>query len=161
MKILLAVDGSTYSVPAVKVLLARPWPEGTTVRVLTAVPIEFPPELGVPGGVGMAPSTFALYSDAQQERTDEANAMVSALATQLERAGIDAAGVARTGDPAGVILDEARDWGADLILVGSHGRTGLRKLFMGSVAQKVVARATCSVEVARYPESPQEVGESL
>jgi nucleotide-binding universal stress UspA family protein len=51
--------------------------------------------------------------------------------------------------PKEVILDEASQWGADLIVVGSHGRRGIDRFLMGSVAESVASHAGCSVEVAR------------
>jgi nucleotide-binding universal stress UspA family protein len=56
---------------------------------------------------------------------------------------------ARIGKPADEILGVARDVGADLIIVGSKGLTGLERLVMGSVAERVVREARCTVEVAR------------
>jgi len=53
------------------------------------------------------------------------------------------------GDPAGEILALAEDVQADLILVGTHGRQGLKRLLMGSVAETVVRNATCPVLVMR------------
>ena len=53
------------------------------------------------------------------------------------------------GDPAGEILALAEDVQADLILVGTHGRQGLKRLLMGSVAEQVVRNATCPVLVMR------------
>jgi len=47
------------------------------------------------------------------------------------------------------ILKLARDEAADMIVVGSHGRTGLRRLLMGSVTEKVIGNAPCPVLVAR------------
>jgi nucleotide-binding universal stress UspA family protein len=55
----------------------------------------------------------------------------------------------RQGDPRTVIIDEAKAWSADLIVVGSHGYTGIKRLLLGSVAQSVVSHAPCSVEVVR------------
>ena len=55
----------------------------------------------------------------------------------------------RIGNPAAEILATAREIGADLIIVGSHGTTGLQRLFVGSVAERVVREAGCTVEVAR------------
>jgi len=49
-----------------------------------------------------------------------------------------------------VIVDEAENWKADLIVVGSHGYTGIKKWLLGSVAQSVVSHAPCSVEVVRH-----------
>jgi nucleotide-binding universal stress UspA family protein len=61
----------------------------------------------------------------------------------------------RYGDARSCIVDEAKEWGADLIVVGSHGYTGLKRLLLGSVAQSVVTHAPCSVEVVR---GKQDVG---
>jgi nucleotide-binding universal stress UspA family protein len=55
------------------------------------------------------------------------------------------------GDPAAVILKTAREVGADLIVMGTHGRTGLRRLLMGSVAEQVVRKARCAVLTVRTP----------
>jgi nucleotide-binding universal stress UspA family protein len=53
------------------------------------------------------------------------------------------------GEPRAVILDEAKAWGANLIVLGSHGRHGLERMLMGSVAESVALHAHCSVEVVR------------
>jgi nucleotide-binding universal stress UspA family protein len=55
------------------------------------------------------------------------------------------------GDPADEILRLAREAGADLIVMGTHGRTGLARLLMGSVAEQVVRRAPCPVLTIRTP----------
>jgi nucleotide-binding universal stress UspA family protein len=53
------------------------------------------------------------------------------------------------GDPADVIAETARDVGADLIVMGTHGRTGFSRLVMGSVAEKVLRHAPCPVLTIR------------
>jgi nucleotide-binding universal stress UspA family protein len=50
-----------------------------------------------------------------------------------------------TGSPSREIVREAKDWNADLIVIGTHGRTGLRHVFLGSVAENVVRLAPCPV----------------
>jgi len=55
------------------------------------------------------------------------------------------------GDPASTILSVARQLSADLIVLGTHGRTGLRRLLMGSVAEAVVRRAKCPVFTFKEP----------
>jgi nucleotide-binding universal stress UspA family protein len=55
------------------------------------------------------------------------------------------------GDPATEIARYARDAGMDLIVMGTHGRTGLERLLMGSVAEKVMREAPCSVLVVKLP----------
>ncbi len=59
---------------------------------------------------------------------------------------------ARIGKPADEILEVAREIGADLIIVGSHNLHGLERLILGSVSEKIVRNAQCSVEVARPKE---------
>ena len=55
------------------------------------------------------------------------------------------------GDPAGEIVRYATDAGIDLIVMGTHGRTGLERLLLGSVAEKVMRDANCSVLVVKLP----------
>ena len=55
------------------------------------------------------------------------------------------------GDPAGSIVHTAETEGADLIVMGTHGRTGLTRLLMGSVAEAVVRRAPCPVLTVKQP----------
>ena len=59
------------------------------------------------------------------------------------------------GEPAAEILKVARDRHCDLIVMGTHGRTGLRHLLMGSIAEKVVRKADCPVLTARTPLVPE------
>ena len=53
------------------------------------------------------------------------------------------------GFPKQIILDEAEGWGADLIVVGSHGRGLMGRFLLGSVSQAVALNARCSVEIVR------------
>ena len=53
------------------------------------------------------------------------------------------------GYPKQIILDEAKDWGADLVVVGSHGYGGFARLFLGSVSNAVALHAPCSVMIVR------------
>lgn len=61
------------------------------------------------------------------------------------RAGVAVEHRLEYGDPTAVILEVAQEIGADLIVMGTHGRTGLRRLLMGSVAERVVRKAPCPV----------------
>jgi nucleotide-binding universal stress UspA family protein len=143
MKILLAIDGSEYSAEAVKVVAERPWPEGAVVRVLSAVEPVAPPaaELWYDAGGSL--------ERARQELTARAEQLTAGVAETLRAGGLTAETAVRHGEPRSVIVDEAKEWGADLIVVGSHGHTGLKRWLLGSVAQSVVGHAPCSVEVAR------------
>lgn len=143
MKILLAIDGSEYSAEAVKAVAERPWPEGTQVRVLTAVEPVAPPaaELWYDAGGSL--------ERARQEMTARAEQLTSGVAETLGASGLSAEPAVRDGEPRSVIVDEAKEWSADLIVLGSHGYAGLKRWLLGSVAQSVVGHAPCSVEVVR------------
>src|SRR5687767_3450246 len=143
MKILLAVDDSPYSEAAIEAVASRPWPPGTIIRLLSAVEHIVPPatELWYDAGGSLERS--------RQELTSHYEKLVTRVADQLRAKGMTVETVVRDGDPRSVIVDEAEDWSTDLIVVGSHGRTGLTRWLLGSVAQSVVSHAPCSVEVVR------------
>jgi len=143
MKILLAVDGSEHSTAAVEEFASRPWPQGATVRVLSAVERVVPPATEVWYDAGGS------LEQARQELTRRAEQLTAGVAERLRAGGLTAEAAVRDGDPRAVIVDEAGEWDADLIVVGSHGYTGLKRWLLGSVAQSVVGHAPCSVEVVR------------
>lgn len=68
---------------------------------------------------------------------------------RARKAGIRVVGLLQEGDPAQQIIRAARSTRADLLVVGTHGRTGLAKFFVGSVASRVVATAACPVVTVR------------
>ncbi len=143
MKILLAVDDSPYSAEAVREVIERTWPPSAIVRVISAIE-------------DIPPPTADWWNDAsgQLERANlelkEGVEQLSArVAESLADTGLKAETTIRHGDPRSVIVEEAKEWGADLIVVGSHGYTGIKRLLLGSIAQSVVAHAPCSVEVVR------------
>lgn len=77
----------------------------------------------------------------------------------LERAAPEAAAghtKVRIGDPAREVLAEAGEWGADMVVVGSHGRTGVSRFLIGSVAERVVRHALCDVLVIPRAAVPDE-----
>ena len=142
MRILLAIDGSEHSHAAQGTLARRPWPRETAVRVLSVVP---PPQVFP----GPEPGLALHYGELIASQTEEARRLVASTADTLERTGLAVDTAVREGDPRTEIVREALEWHADLILVGSHGRTGVRRWLLGSVAESVVRHAPCSVEVAR------------
>jgi nucleotide-binding universal stress UspA family protein len=143
MKILLGVDGSEYSAAAAEAVATRPWPAGTTVRVLTAMESVVPPaaELWYDAGGNL--------ERARQEITARAEQLTAGVAETLRASGLNAETATLEGDPRTVIVDEAERWPADLIVIGTHGYTGIKRWLLGSVAQAVVSHAPCSVEVVR------------
>ncbi|HEX8844720.1 MAG TPA: universal stress protein [Pyrinomonadaceae bacterium] len=151
MKILLAVDGSEYSAAAAEAVATRPWPSGTTVRVLTAIEPVVPPAAELWYDVG------GNLERARQELTTHAEQLTAGVAERLRASGLSAETAVRDGDPRSVIVDEAQDWSADLVVIGTHGYTGIKRWLLGSVAQAVVSHAPCSVEVVRQKQM-EEVG---
>ena len=71
------------------------------------------------------------------------------LAARAKKAGVKAAVALREGDPVDQIVRACRASRSDLIVVGTHGRRGLSKFFLGSVAQRVVSMAPCPVVTVR------------
>jgi nucleotide-binding universal stress UspA family protein len=150
MRILLAVDGSGSSDHAVETVAARTWPEKTLFRVLSAVQTVVPPASTLWYDAGGSVERF------QNELANHAKEVAARAVQVLEARGLAAETVIRHGDPRSVIVDEAEDWDADLIVVGSHGYTALKRFFLGSVAQSVVSHAPCSVEVVRVKQPRSE-----
>jgi len=146
MKILLAVDGSSHSQEAVDDVARRPWPPGSTVRVLSVIQPSTPPATEFV----LAGSTL---DDIRRQQTADADHLTARAAEAVKAAGVSAETTVREGDPRSVIVDEADEWGTDLIVVGSHGRTGVKRWLLGSVAGSIVSHAPCSVEVVRKRES--------
>lgn len=72
-----------------------------------------------------------------------------AVASRLREAGLDASAEVRHGDPARQIIAAASAHGANLIVMGTRGQTGLQRLMLGSVARNVLLNAPCSVLVVR------------
>lgn len=146
MKILLAVDGSSFSGAAVAEVAQRPWPKGSEIKVLS---VFEPPTVPTPEAWTIPTDYFEEITNAS--RTN-ANAIVEAAIAILKQALAESttiSGDSVQGFPKSVILDEAERWGADLIVLGSHGYRAWERFLMGSVSLTVVSHARCSVEVVR------------
>ena len=157
MKILVATDGSEYSRMALHSVVHRPWPEGSEVKVL-CVPEPFAP-------VGFPFFELKEIEDLNTSALKQAKKAVDASARILTK--LDAKVSTETplpqDSPARVIVKEAQEWGAHMIVLGSHGRRGFDRLIMGSVSAQVAFHAHCSVEVIRGrigPEKRSRKGES-
>ena len=82
----------------------------------------------------------------------EAEQSLSRYAEELERRGIQVESVVREGYPATVIVDEAASQSVELIVIGTHGLSGLKHLLLGSIAERVVQRAPCPVLTVKTPD---------
>ena len=108
--------------------------------------------------IGVAPDIGRL----QMELEADAAQRMAELVTDEERQRFHARTAIRTsGWPASAILNYANDEHIDLIIVGTHGRTGLAHFFLGSVAQHVVRSAPCPVLTVRHPEREFAIADAL
>jgi nucleotide-binding universal stress UspA family protein len=144
MKILLAVDGSSFSDAAVAEVASRPWPANSEVKILS---VAEPPIL--PMVESWAPSGNYFEEIVKIAETQAQNIVRKAASELRDRQGdkLRITTEVIEGQPRFVITGEAERWGADLILVGSHGYRGLTRLWLGSVSQTVATHAPCSVEI--------------
>ncbi len=125
-KVLIATDGSETSTTAAHAVARRPWPEGSEFKIVS---VEEP---------------WAIKSS--KIGPQEA---VTSVQDVLASAGLKATEAVFSGNAKEVILEEARKWDADLIVVGSHGRRGFKRFLLGSVSEAVAMNAHCSVVVVR------------
>jgi nucleotide-binding universal stress UspA family protein len=146
-RILIATDGSEFSAAAVKAIAERPWPSETEVKIISV------PEFAL--WLGEFPYfQLAKIEELNKSALDAARAAVALGKESLRRAGLEVSTdvpVEREA-PAKTILEEAKEWNADLIMVGSHGRRGFDRIALGSVSESVAMNAHCSVEVVRTPQ---------
>ncbi len=150
MKILLATDGSPCSEAAVEEVAHRPWPEDTQVRVVSVV--EPPGALVAEPYVGAA----GYFEEVERLKRQRAGEVVALAAERLRAGGKNGMVVSAetlTGSPKRLIVEEAEGWGADLIVVGSHGYKSWERMLLGSVSQAVAAHSKCSVEIVKCRES--------
>lgn len=146
MKVLVATDGSEYSQRALARLSEFLPPSTSEVLLALVMPS---PDAGALGLIGPPYIDYATLAD--QMRT-EAQRILSSSAQILESQGLKPRQIFREGDPANEILDLARDEGVGLIVVGSHGRKGVRRFLLGSVSMRIVTHAPCSVLVVKHPQ---------
>lgn len=138
LKILFATDGSAPARAGQDFLALLPL-SGVQLSVLTVIP---PPEDTFQQG-------WRAYELADQAQRDRAEHRLSEAAAALAPTGAEITIQPRAGEPAHTIIDAARQFEADLIVVGSHGLSGFRAFFLGSVARNVAHHAGCSVLIAR------------
>lgn len=151
MKVLLAIDGSEISKEAVARLPALVRLDGSEVILLTIAPNPVMPDM-----TGFMSPPYIDYNLLAQQVKAEAEATLAEGAAMLRERGLTPKSVYLQGDPGGEILDFIKNEGIDLVVVGSHGRTGFKKFLLGSVSAKIVNEAPCPVLVIKDPKLHQE-----
>jgi len=117
---------------------------GSTLRILHV--IDDPSSSSAFVGDGFAPST----EDIRNRLLKEARTRLDRLMNLADRSRYHAHADAVSGTPADAIIDFASATGTSLVVMGTHGRTGLAHLLMGSVAEQVVRTAPCPVLTVRH-----------
>src|ERR1035437_4855926 len=153
MKLLLAADDSQFSEAALQAVISQNRPQQTQVGVVHLMePIAMIlSEIASAAGPESYPAEPFELEPLRKEQKKRASKLVEARAEELKDAGFDAVIAIGEGDPRVEIIDMAREWSADLIVMGSHGRKGLDRFLLGSVSEYVARHAPCSVEIVRLP----------
>lgn len=143
MKILVGVDDSKFSEDLLRAIVTQFRTENTEVMVLHVLQ-----------PVGPAPPQMDHgYAPELEGEKRPAHALVERIAKELGNAGFKADTRVEVGDVREGIIDSAEEWRADLIVVGSHGQSGIQRFLLGSVAEFVARHAKSSVEIVRTSES--------
>ncbi|MBX3149632.1 universal stress protein [Candidatus Obscuribacterales bacterium] len=134
MKVLFAVDDSKFSDLAIETVGSRPWPVDTEFRILSVLELSRSEFDGSDTAV-IGKLKADVESKAKVLETLHPSAKIEVKVLQ--------------GRAKDAILSHAEEWGSDLIVVGSHGRRGLQKFLLGSVAESILVQSPCAVEIVR------------
>lgn len=142
--ILIATDGSRYSSTAASHAISFAKSFAANLTVISIVQSETAPPLDI------------MHSEMQRELISkkefkEAEKNVKYVKDLAEKNNLHISGIILAGNPYEAIIDIAKTKDIDLIVIGSHGKTGLERFFMGSVAERVIILSSCAVLVVRIP----------
>lgn len=141
MKILIALDDSQHSRRAVDFLTRMRWPAGSRMIVVSVLP-AFP-------AVARSKSDVPVEAEFTATLLPQAQAAIVHAEGILREAGFCAEGRVLMGDPRDALVLAAKEERVDLLVLGSHGRTGLARFLLGSVSSHAVNHAPCSVLVVK------------
>jgi nucleotide-binding universal stress UspA family protein len=146
-RLILGADGSEYA------RAAEQWLERWPIFGKTAIEVASVAPVGASWARGLALSAYspsaAEYAESDRLQVDDHQHVADASAQHLRAAGLRAEAHVAEGDPAHELIRIAAADAADGIVIGTHGRTGLKRLIMGSVARNVMLHARCSVLIVR------------
>jgi nucleotide-binding universal stress UspA family protein len=136
VKIILAIDGSQFSEAATQMLATQFRPQGNEVLLVHVI----------------EGAAFFEQEAQVQERRRRAEKLMLHATEALRSAGFQSVQTRVVeGEPRTGILEVTAEWRPECIVIGSHGRKGLEKFLLGSVAQSVSQHAPCSVFIVRVP----------
>ncbi len=144
-RILLAIDQSPRADAVATIAAETARGAHATVRLLHVAP--------EPSAVHDAHGRVVVYAD-QETESLSSHGLDYLRALETRFAGVPVDSAVRFGDPVAQILDEAEAFGADLIVVGTAGRSGIGRVLLGSVAERVFGKATVPVMLVRPVTTP-------
>jgi nucleotide-binding universal stress UspA family protein len=154
-RILVPVDFSSHSDRAFRYALRLASRFGASVELLHVV------DNPVASGTWTAEVYVPNLPEILDSLLREAEKRLAALKSAAAGEGVSVETHVLTGQPAHTIIEHGRTGGFDLIVMGTHGRTGFSHLFAGSVAERVVRRAPCPVLTVRDTTRPAEEAEAF
>ena len=140
MKVMVSLDGSENSLRALNFITERPWAKDDEFLIISVAELD-KADLN---------TAQAMTNPVEVFLADAANLLAHAqkkLAASLPQHVVNTSQL--SGPVIETITDCAKGYGADLIILGSEGRTGVRRILMGSVAEGVLRHAPCSVQIIR------------
>jgi nucleotide-binding universal stress UspA family protein len=146
MKILIATDGTEFSHSAIeKACQIIAEPENTSVKVISPY-TEVLPLDAFPQSAEYARKEEAALHKQAEEYAAEGAALIEKY---FPNRGVTVTNQAIMGAPDEILIETAKEWNADIIVVGSHHRGFLERTFLGSISDSLVHHAPCSVFVVR------------
>ncbi|MCS4541166.1 MAG: universal stress protein [Euryarchaeota archaeon] len=137
--ILVPTDGSEYSELAIPhaITIAK----STGAKITTLYVVDTSAFAGIPAG--------GVWENMRKLLQEEGKRAVARAKEITEKEGIEASTTIEEGSPADKIVEVAKNEDADIIIMGTAGKTGFNRFLLGSVAEKVVRGAPCPVMVVR------------
>ena len=141
MKVVIGVDDSPFSEAVIEYVKGATWPKGSEFLVISA---------SAPVFVGLGEAAPGAIAEVIEQQEKYHTTIAEKAAASLKAAGLKATARMVPSDPRGALIDSAKQFGAELIVIGSLGHAGCTKFLLGSVASHVVSHAPCNVLVVKH-----------
>jgi len=150
MKIILATDGTKHSDISADILKRLNLSDGDILKIITVIDMAMPMAIDI--YAGYLPNTNELEKIARENAEATLKQTVEIARNKIQNDKIVIETDTLIGSPESRIVECAEDFGADLIILGSHGYNRWERLLLGSVSDSVIHHAPCSVLVVRTPD---------